>query len=257
MKLRALAAILLLVFTFAPVVAAKSAPGSARALYNRTLEREQQLRALEQEATAKQIHTIVAAYDAIVRRFPASGYSDNALWQGGNLALLAFERFGDVADRRTAERLLRRLKSEYPTSTFARRVDEALGASVLAEAELPARSSRGEIAAAANEGDSERPAATSGVEPQTDSQTSPSPAVMIRDIKRTRIAEGMRVTIEMDAETSFHAERLENPRRVFFDLKGTGPCPRFATRGCSSTTKSFARSVSAVIRRPPRESCSI
>jgi N-acetylmuramoyl-L-alanine amidase len=225
MKLRAVAAILLLVFTFAPVVAAKSAPGSARALYNRTLEREQQLRALEQEATAKQIHTIVAAYDAIVRRFPASGYSDNALWQGGNLALLAFERFGDAADRRTAERLLRRLKSEYPTSTFARRVDEALGASVLAEGALPARSSRGEIAAAANEGDSERPAATSGVEPQTDSQTSPSPAVMIREIKRTRIPEGMRVTIEMDAETSFHAERLENPRRVFFDLKGTRPVP--------------------------------
>jgi N-acetylmuramoyl-L-alanine amidase len=225
MKLRAVAAILLLVFTFAPVVAAKSAPGSARALYNRTLEREQQLRALEQEATAKQIHTIVAAYDAIVRRFPASGYSDNALWQGGNLALLAFERFGDAADRRTAERLLRRLKSEYPTSTFARRVDEALGASVLAEGALPARSSRGEIAAAANEGDSERPAATSGVEPQTDSQTSPAPAVMIREIKRTRIPEGMRVTIEMDAETSFHAERLENPRRVFFDLKGTRPVP--------------------------------
>ena len=225
MKLRAVAAILLLVFTFVPAVAAKSAPGSARALYNRTLEREQQLRALEQEATAKQIHTIVAAYEAIVRRFPASGYSDNALWQGGNLALLAFERFGDAADRRTAERLLRRLKSEYPTSTFARRVDEALGASALAEGELPARSSRGEIAAAANEGDSARPAATSGVEPQTDSQTSPSPAVMIRDIKRTRIAEGMRVTIEMDAETSFHAERLENPRRVFFDLKGTRPVP--------------------------------
>jgi N-acetylmuramoyl-L-alanine amidase len=225
MKLRNVAAILLLVFTFAPAVTAKSAPGSARALYNRTLEREQQLRALEQEATAKQIHTIIAAYDAIVRRFPASGYSDNALWQGGNLALLAFERFGDAADRRTAERLLRRLKSEYPTSTFAKRVDEALGASVLAEGEPPARSSRGEIAAAADERDSERPAATSGIEPQTDSQTSPSPAVMIRDIKRTRIPEGMRVTIEMDAETSFHAERLENPRRVFFDLKGTRPVP--------------------------------
>jgi N-acetylmuramoyl-L-alanine amidase len=225
MKLRNVAAILLLVFTFAPAVTAKSAPGSARALYNRTLEREQQLRAVEQEATAKQIHTIVAAYDAIVRRFPASGYSDNALWQGGNLALLAFERFGDAADRRTAERLLRRLKSEYPTSTFAKRVDEALGASVLAEGEPPARSSRGEIAAAADERDSERPAATSGIEPQTDSQTSPSPAVMIRDIKRTRIPEGMRVTIEMDAETSFHAERLENPRRVFFDLKGTRPVP--------------------------------
>jgi N-acetylmuramoyl-L-alanine amidase len=37
--------------------------------------------------------------------------------------------------------------------------------------------------------------------------------------------EGTRVIIEMDAETSFRAERLENPRRVFFDLKGTRAVP--------------------------------
>ena len=29
----------------------------------------------------------------------------------------------------------------------------------------------------------------------------------------------------MDSETSFRAERLENPRRVFFDLRGTRPVP--------------------------------
>jgi N-acetylmuramoyl-L-alanine amidase len=225
MKLRLGAAILLLAFTFAPDVAAKSAPASARALYNRTLEREQQLRNAEQEATAKQIRSIVTAYDAFVRRFPASGYSDNALWQGGHLALLAFERFGDAADRRTAERLLGRLKSQYPTSTFAKRVDEALGPSVLAELESPVRPAS-DVPVALNAADSERPAATSGVDPQSDAQASSlPPAVMIRDIKRTRIPEGMRVTIEMDAETAFHAERLENPRRVFFDLKGTRPVP--------------------------------
>jgi N-acetylmuramoyl-L-alanine amidase len=44
---------------------------------------------------------------------------------------------------------------------------------------------------------------------------------MIRGITRTVLPEGTRVTIEMDAETNFHAERLEHPRRVFFDLKGT------------------------------------
>jgi N-acetylmuramoyl-L-alanine amidase len=49
--------------------------------------------------------------------------------------------------------------------------------------------------------------------------------VLIRDIKRTAIPDGMRVTIELDAETSFRSERLENPRRVFFDLRGTRPVP--------------------------------
>jgi N-acetylmuramoyl-L-alanine amidase len=55
--------------------------------------------------------------------------------------------------------------------------------------------------------------------------TSAPAAVMIRDIKRAAIPDGMRVTIEMDAEATFRAERLENPRRVFFDLKGTRPTP--------------------------------
>ena len=43
----------------------------------------------------------VAAYEAVVRAHPASGYCDNALWQAANLASLAFERFGDEADRKT------------------------------------------------------------------------------------------------------------------------------------------------------------
>ena len=30
------------------------------------------------------------AYERVVRRYPTSGYSDNALWQAGNLSLLAF-----------------------------------------------------------------------------------------------------------------------------------------------------------------------
>ena len=35
----------------------------------------------------------------------------------------------------------------------------------------------------------------------------------------------MRVTLELDAEVAFRSERLENPRRVFFDLKGTRSAP--------------------------------
>jgi N-acetylmuramoyl-L-alanine amidase len=35
----------------------------------------------------------------------------------------------------------------------------------------------------------------------------------------------MRVTIELDAESAYRAERLERPRRVFFDLKNVRPVP--------------------------------
>src|SRR5438128_209238 len=43
--------------------------------------------------------TLVATYEEIARLFPASGYSDNALWQGGMLSADTFWQFGEAADR--------------------------------------------------------------------------------------------------------------------------------------------------------------
>ena len=67
--------------------------------------------------------TVVRAYEQIVRRYPTSGYSDNALWQAANLAILAADRFGENVDRRTAERLLKalthRLSEQQPGSAGA------------------------------------------------------------------------------------------------------------------------------------------
>jgi N-acetylmuramoyl-L-alanine amidase len=225
MKLRLGAAVLLLAFVFVPTVAARAPGVSARALYMRTLERERQLRE-KPTATVRQFRSVVNAYDAIVRRFPGSGYSDNALWQGGNLALLAFERFEQPADRRTGERLLKQLKDGYPHSSLVRRVDDVLRA-VEASASPPTAGTSVTDAAASSDAAPDRTAATSGVAAPAAAQPSAhtAAAVTIREIKRAQIPEGMRVTIEMDAEAAFRAERLDNPRRVFFDLKGTRPVP--------------------------------
>jgi N-acetylmuramoyl-L-alanine amidase len=226
MNLRLGAAIVMLACAFTPAVAAKAGGVSARALYNRTLERERQLRATEQQATIVQLRGVVNAYNAIVRRFPASGYSDNALWQGGNLALLAFQRFGQAADRRTAEHLLSRLKEQYPSSSLAARVDEALGGSDgPVTSPPPAALPIAVDTAPLTDSSVQKAAATGGTDAPNEAASSTPSAVMIRDIKRSPIPEGMRITIEMDAEATFRAERLENPRRVFFDLKGTRPVP--------------------------------
>ena len=48
-----------------------------------------------------------------------------------------------------------------------------------------------------------------------------SSVVTIRDIRRTDLPDGVRISIEMDGEALYRSERLENPRRVFFDLKNT------------------------------------
>ena len=74
---------------------------SAKTLYTRALDRERTLRDAPRKPTLKQMRAVVASYEAIVRRYPTSGYSDNALWQAANLSFLAFDEFGDAAGRRT------------------------------------------------------------------------------------------------------------------------------------------------------------
>ena len=88
------------------------------------LNREQYLRVAENRPTLRELRNAVTAYENVVRRYPTSGYSDNALWQGANLALLAYERFEDAADLRRGLRLLARLTAgisvqlaERPRST--------------------------------------------------------------------------------------------------------------------------------------------
>ena len=77
-------------------------------------------------ADAQQIRDVVGAYERFVRRYPTSGYSDNALWQAGNLSLLAYQRFGQTSDRRAGLRLLNQLKSSYPSSSLLGRYDETV-----------------------------------------------------------------------------------------------------------------------------------
>src|SRR5438128_1880096 len=71
-----------------PVLAAPP----VRTMYNEALAREQTVRmALTADEAAPamlaDVRAVVAAYEAIVVHYPSSGYSDNALWQAGRLAL--------------------------------------------------------------------------------------------------------------------------------------------------------------------------
>ncbi len=68
--------------------------------------------------------------------------------------------------------------------------------------------------------------------------------VTIRDIKRASLPDGVvRVTIEMDGEALFRQERLDNPRRLFFDVKGAR-----AAESLQDATLKFSDGVVQVIR---------
>ena len=215
--------------TFACLTAAVpcSAADSARDMYNRALAQERTVRDDTAKPTLAQMRRAVAAYERVVGRYPASGYADNALWQAANLASLAFERFGNEADRRTSTRLLTLLAREYPSSKLAAQTPEVLARRQPETTGLD----RGPAAAS-------QPVVTSGSLPVTTrsvpvpveqkpaapdaATTTPKPVQLatLRDIKRTVLPDGIRLTVDLDAEVPYYQEEIANPRRLFFDLKG-------------------------------------
>src|SRR3981081_1608576 len=85
-----------LAFPVATVIAATT----AQEMYVAAMAREETVRAaLAQKegdvagGVAADARAVVAAYREIVRLFPASGYSDNALWQAGRLSIDGFFPF--------------------------------------------------------------------------------------------------------------------------------------------------------------------
>ena len=168
---------------------------SAETLYSTELARETELRrelALAPQlraqppgtATAallRRVRASIANYEDIVRRYPRSGYSDNALWQGGVLAADAFWQFGDTRDRGTALRLLGRLTAEFPSSSLVKQVA----------------------------GHTNR---------LNDTQ---APLSTLKAIRREVLPDAVRITLELEREALFYEERLEGPPRVFVDLQNT------------------------------------
>lgn len=183
---------------------------SARTLYTRALDRERTLRDAPRKPTLKQLRSAIASYERIVNRYPTSGYSDNALWQAANLSFLAFDDFREDADRKRGLRLLSQLRKEYPSSSLVARAGE-IARGREADVALPPPVEPTPVTA---------PRAPAPVEVPDSPTAAAGEPVAIRDVKRTPLPDGVRLTIELDRETPYHSERLENPRRVFFDLKG-------------------------------------
>ena len=208
-----------------------------RDLYTRALGLDRGVRDARQTPTLRQIRAAVAAYERVVRRYPASGYADNALWQGAELSRLAWERFGNDADRKTGVRLLKLLESGYPSSSLLSGAEQALARFETVKAAPPAAP----LAAAPPQVSpaSTRPAA----KPAEITDAVPAGVVTVRGISRTALPDGVRVSIEMDRELLFRQEQLENPRRVFFDLRGAHLSP-----GLRDKTLSFPDDIVREIR---------
>ena len=193
-----------------------------RTMYTEALAREQAVRrALDAgNATADllpDVRAVVTAYEAVMRHYPASGYGDNALWQGGRLALDAFALFGQPADKDTAVRLLRKLADTFPTSRLAAQVPAQL-----ARAESPAPALPPPPVVSSTPLDPPKISGSSQARSDRDERTvAPAKLATIKGIRRTVLHDAVRITIELDGEVPFRDERIADPSRVFVDLPGT------------------------------------
>ena len=184
---------------------------SARDMYLAALDRESSLTDEKRPTppSLEQLHSLINQYEQIVHKYPRSGYSDNALWQAAGLAFDAFHRYGDIKGRIKGERFLGLIRSEYPSSSLVTQIDTKLKTLV-----LPVKH-----------------------------QTPSSSPTFLRQIERTPMADLVRVTIELDSEVTYNQEQLDNPPRLFFDLKKTE-----TPAALHNTTLSYADDIVRKIR---------
>ena len=172
---------------------------TARQRYEAAQQRDEKVRLLLTNFTsapapanlAKQVAQVVASFESIVRRFPTSGYADNALWQAASLAEAAYERLKRPEDRDRAVKFYRWLAQEYPTSSLVKQAN----AKVEALAAAPSESA-----------------------PSVELAT-------LTAIHRAVLPDTVRITLELDKEVAYREERLAGPSRLFFDLKNVQLTP--------------------------------
>jgi N-acetylmuramoyl-L-alanine amidase len=249
---------------------------SARTRYESALSREPEVRKLiegtgpeapspARVSVQRRAKRLAATYDALVRRYPTSGYSDNALAQAGSLHQALYERYGRDEDKQSALDYYRRLISSYPHSSLLKKTRATVATltttrvarAPAASAPAASRSTRKPAEAAAVEptpapvedppvAEREEPPVADRVEtpapdvPVTPVSSPPPPPTMRRpapstpaslgratltDVSRTVLPEAVRVTLTFDREVTYREERIAGPARVFFDLPGVSSAP--------------------------------
>ena len=185
----------LVVLTLSGVYAPGAGAQSAAAVRYEALLAQETHVSKSDASTADDFRGVINGYWSLVRRYPTSGFADNALWQAANLSGDAFRRFNEARDKYRAVQLFQWLRDQYPHSRF-----QAKASAQIEQLEAAA------VAAA----------------PTT---TPALPDTTIRAVHREVLPDVVRVTIELDREVAFYQERIEGPARLFFDLKGTKAVP--------------------------------
>lgn len=195
---------------------------SADAMFADTVAKESAVRKALAGGTpaaslVKAIRSVLVGYESLVKHYPGSAHSDDALWRAGQLASDASARLKDVAYRATALRYFRRLTADYPTSPYANRVPSLpLVTASASVGKSPATPPEDTVTPPPPE----EPVGTSG----------PSTQARLLAIHRSVLPDVVRLTFDIDQEVTFRQERLSGPARIYFDLANTGSARSLAER---------------------------
>jgi N-acetylmuramoyl-L-alanine amidase len=188
-----------------------SAQTSAATLYEQAQSAEQTARA-DIPPKLESLRKVAKTYESLVLRYPTSGYADNALWQGAGLYVTSFQQSSDASDRQQAERLLKWLKQEYPSSPFLKKIDGVLQSMAPANAAAAAPASSSAPPADGNTPPSSPPV------PTTAAAATSGAVAVVKGITESALPHGERITIEFSKEVTYSGDRVDNPDRVFFDF---------------------------------------
>ncbi len=177
----------------------------------------------------------ITSYELVVRRYPGSGYSDNALYQAADLARTLYAAYGRASHRALVGKYVGWLTREYPSSSLRAPARAALRSVETEREARVARRPEPVRPATAPPAPTEATPVTRapGEEPRaagasrTASPLAPPSATSptLQTIERAVLADVVRLTIPLDREVVFSHETLANPPRAVIDLRGVTAAP--------------------------------
>ena len=177
-------------------VSAQTATPTVKERFEEAQQKDEKVRLLLTNYTDKtpaiqlvtQVANVMTSFESVVRRYPTSGYADDALWHAGSLADAAYQRLSRGEDKEKALKLYRWLVSQYPKSVYVKQANRKIAAltrvaapAVPAVAAVPGRSLPPPAAAAPAPKDMTKPVtpspASTALVPTATLAAAPSPAV--------------------------------------------------------------------------------
>ena len=161
---------------------------------------------------SKVLRSAIGQYQFLRREYPGSRYRFDALFTIGEIYK------DDLDDPAKAHATFQEFVRRYPHSRLAAQAREELSEPVQQAASKKAVPNSGKDSEDGPKADSDASTAKAGAKSDT---TSSSQLARVTGIRHWSTPDYTRVAIDLEQDVKFDSQRIANPDRIFFDLRGT------------------------------------